>query len=343
MVRNAILLVCSLVLACLLGEVAARFLFPEWAPRTPRITKFWQYHPRYGWAHVPNTSGRFSAYGFDTTVSINEKGFRGPNVRYERNAELKRVLILGDSLTWGFGVNYEDTFASRINQGSSQVELVNLAVSGYSTDQELLLYLDEGRKYEADTVVVVVAGNDVGGNMRTTAYFIYGKPAFRLHGDDLQLVNQPPGKVAWTKRMVVQVAWHSYVLTQMNRYLHKRKVNRILAVTEKRAPITSEEKTFPRSVAEKLSLRLLVELKRKTSEDKAGFLVVFATDVARADLAAEALRSFGIESIALRDYIDPNDKSQFLPDELHWSPAGHKTVADVLGEKLEEMLYREKR
>lgn len=343
MVRNTILLVFSLVLACLLGEVAVRVLAPEWAPRTPRITKFWQYHSRYGWAHVPNTSGGFSAYGFDTTVSINEKGFRGPNIGYERNAEVKRVLVLGDSLTWGFGVNYENTFASRINQGSPQLELVNLGVSGYSTDQELLLYLDEGRKYKADMVVIVVAGNDIGGNMRTTAYFIYRKPAFRLQGDDLQLVNQPVGKVSWIKRVVVQAAWHSYVLTQINRYLHESKVKRILPVTEKRASHSPEEKIFPRSRAEKLSMRLFVELKNETREDKAGFLVVFATDVARADLAAADLRRFGIESIVLGHFIDPNDKSLFLPDGLHWSPAGHKAVADVLGKKLKEMLYREER
>ena len=42
--------------------------------------------------------------------------------------------------------------------------MINAGVSGYSTDQELLWYRNEGIKYETDLVILVIAGNDVGDN-----------------------------------------------------------------------------------------------------------------------------------------------------------------------------------
>lgn len=71
MTKNILLIILSIIIACVVGEAAVRWLLPEWAPNAARVTKFWQYDPRYGWAHVPNARGKFSSFGFDATVTIN--------------------------------------------------------------------------------------------------------------------------------------------------------------------------------------------------------------------------------------------------------------------------------
>lgn len=105
MTKNILLVILSIIIACVVGEVAVRWLLPEWAPNAARVIKYWQYDPRYGWAHVPNARGTFSSFGFDTTVTINWKGFRGPPLPYERTRNVARIVLLGDSFAWGYGIN----------------------------------------------------------------------------------------------------------------------------------------------------------------------------------------------------------------------------------------------
>ena len=44
----------------------------------------------------------------DKSVAINERGFRGPVVPYERTPGKHRLVFLGDSITFGYGVRDEE-------------------------------------------------------------------------------------------------------------------------------------------------------------------------------------------------------------------------------------------
>ena len=156
-----LLVIFSLLFSLIVLEGAVRVFLPHWAPRTGQITNFWNFDSRYGWAHIPGTSGRFDSYGFNTTIRINANGFRGHEVPYARMDERRRVLVLGDSFVWGFGVNEHEMFTTLLEELVPDLEAVNLGVSGYSTDQELLLYQNEGYKYQADMVVILVVENDL--------------------------------------------------------------------------------------------------------------------------------------------------------------------------------------
>jgi lysophospholipase L1-like esterase len=89
--------------------------------------------------------------------------------------------VLGDSFAWGYGVEESERF-SQLLEGALGAEVINAGVSGYSTDQELLWYGNEGIKYETDLVILVIAGNDVGDNDRQLVNTIYYKPKFVWRG-----------------------------------------------------------------------------------------------------------------------------------------------------------------
>jgi GDSL-like Lipase/Acylhydrolase family len=338
-VKNIILLLAAIIFSCFLAEAIARLLFPQWAPRTARITHFWKHDPRYGWSHVANTTGRFSSFGFDTKVTINSKGFRGPAFPYEQDLSRKRAVVLGDSFVWGYGVEYEDTFIAALSHEFPQLELVNLGVSGYSIDQELLLYVSEGRRYKPDLVIVVVAANDTPNHLKTNAYLIYGKPAFVVQDGQLNIINQPVPQTHWIKRAAVKLAWNSHILTQLHRYLTTHASSATQKPLERQVRRKVDDRPFPRYPAEELTARLLVELKRETVKDGAQFLVVFVDGMDEAGLFAEYLLKFQAESILLDRYIDHADRSLHLPDQIHWTPAGHKLAAGPLSTKIREMLY----
>jgi hypothetical protein len=345
--QNLAVAAVAAIIAGLAMEGAVRIAFPDWAPRTARLTDFWRYDARYGWSHIPGATGTFRSYGIDTKVVINAKGYRGPEVSYDRNPGRSRVLFLGDSYTWGYGVNLEDTFASRLEKFIPGLETVNLSVSGYATDQEMLVYRDEGHKYRADLVVVVVADNDSLGNARTVEYGVYGKPAFIVEDGHLKLINQPVAQPSIVTRAFTRLVWRSYVLTQIHRELYEFTVGagpgHATAAPARTASVVNEKvaHTLLRNWA--LTTEELLELARIIRADGSEPLVVFADGIRAAPLVARTLKAHGIESITLDDVIDQYDPALHLPDAMHWSPRGHARVADTLLEPIRQLLARNRR
>lgn len=328
----------------LLSELAVRAALPEWAPRTARVTAFWRHDDRLGWAHVPGSSGRFSSVGFDVAVRINAAGFRGRDIPYARSGDSKRIVVLGDSHVWGFGVEEDETFCRVIERTRPNLEVVNLGVSGYSTDQELLLYEDQAYRYDADAIVLLVAHNDLRGNTRTIESSVYGKPRFRLAGDQLELHNMPVAAPSWLKRTLFDLSARSYLLTRALRVIDDSRRAADVAIRPRQprpAPAAKDDRAFPRTPSHRITMRLIRELQRaiERRQPSARFLVVFADW--RDDLGQEAtdyLRQFDIAALSLHTVIDPNDPEWHLSDGLHWTPAGHARAAEVIGQRLDALL-----
>jgi hypothetical protein len=240
-------------------------------------------------------------------------------------------------------------FTTQLQRSLSNIQIVNLGVSDYSTDQELLLYQDEGRKYRPDIVVVVVAANDRTGNERTVEYVIYGKPRFVVRNGALQLINEPVAKTSWLKRAAVGLASRSFVLNELHRFLYDVEETSPALPLDKSgehedtvvSDLGGASHKLPQSLASwDITLRLLMELRRVTENDRAELLVVFGDGIGMPiarDMAA-FLSEMHVDAILLDFYLDRNDKSLYLPDMVHWSPAGNQVVAKVVTEKLKEKL-----
>ena len=327
-----LVLAAAFALALLGAEAVARVFFPHWAPRTGRVTQFWQYDARYGWAHVPGSTGVFESFGIHAPVTINAKGYRGPDVPYARTPGRPRVVVLGDSYVWGFGVSERDTFTTRLQERIPGLEIVNLGVSGYGTDQELLLYRDEGRRYRADVVMVVVAVNDLASIMERTESVIYGKPYFVLDDQGgLTLENYPVAQTPLLKRVLVRVAWQSYLLTQV----HRRLANRSGGVGALR---DEPDRIFPRSDAEKLLVRLLDQMHADVVADGSGLLVVLVDGFGpQGEAIARYLAERGTPSVVLDRALQDTDPTVHLPDGFHWNAIGHDRVARVLADRLPDV------
>ena len=155
---------------------------------------FWEPHRLYGWRNIPNASGWESCYGECAVhVEINSLGLRGVETTYRNEIGLNRILVLGDSMTAAMQVPLEDTFASvlerRLNdgRGENEWEVINGGVNAFGTDNELIFFRVEGRKYAPDLVVLAVyLANDVYNNSRTLETQLGGsehKPYFELSED----------------------------------------------------------------------------------------------------------------------------------------------------------------
>ncbi len=328
----------SLLVSILLAELSVRFLFPEWAPRTGRLAEFWTYDPDFGWAHKPGYSGRFSSFGFDVAVRTNSQGFRGPDRPLKLPAEQRRVVVLGDSFTWGFGVEEDETFVSQMDAGLGDgFDVVNLGVSGYSTDQELLLYRQHGRRYGADVVVLVVATNDFAMNVSPIAYLLYGKPVFRRESGSLQLTNTPVPRTPLLERVLVGTAQQSYLLTGLNRI---REQLRVSAALEQPSSVeaAAESRPFPKTEAEHVTVALIEALRRDVEADGARLLVVLVEDIYGGDMFRGELRGLGLDLVSLDEVLTRGEEGMYLPDGLHWTAAGHARVKRAVMPRVRELL-----
>jgi lysophospholipase L1-like esterase len=110
--------------------------------------------------YEPKPGGRYSQY------LINEHGFRGPAVSIDKPPTTTRIVFLGDSIVWGHAVDVDKTLSAqleaRLNDASSEhnVEVLNFGVSGYSTQQEVELFVKRAMRFKPDFVIVGFCLND---------------------------------------------------------------------------------------------------------------------------------------------------------------------------------------
>ena len=108
--------------------------------------------------------------GLDTvyqgvTFRTNEIGLRDRPVP-EPSSDVLRVLILGDSVTLGWGVPMESTFSAQLESVLSDrlgrpVRTINSGVSGYNTEQELTFFRRHAVSMAPDLVILVYVENDI--------------------------------------------------------------------------------------------------------------------------------------------------------------------------------------
>lgn len=73
-------------------------------------------------------------------VTIGPMGLRGPEWSAEKPVGIRRVMAVGDSSVYGFGVEDDEVFTSRLGTAlGPSVQVINAAVPGYSTYQTINL------------------------------------------------------------------------------------------------------------------------------------------------------------------------------------------------------------
>ena len=114
-----------------------------------------------GHEHSPGARARLM--GVD--VSINSGGLRNNEIEPVKQSETTRVLMLGDSVTFGWGVPFDGT-ASKILEreliayGTGLFEVINAGVGNYNTAMETSYFFDDGKAYTPDIVVLNYFIND---------------------------------------------------------------------------------------------------------------------------------------------------------------------------------------
>jgi lysophospholipase L1-like esterase len=150
----------SSALALVALEGVARGLLP--APRPWHYPQLrYRPAPAVGFGLVPDQR----AFTADQLATINRHGLRGPLVPYARRPGRLRLLFLGDSIVFGYGVADHEAVSARVAallaERGREVESINAGVPSYNTTQEVAYLAHEGIRYAPDWVIVGVCWNDL--------------------------------------------------------------------------------------------------------------------------------------------------------------------------------------
>lgn len=150
--------------------------------------KYAVYHPTRGWTLEP---GIRNMSVFDGKIlNSNSRGLReNAEYEYERTPGKHRIVVLGDSFTFGAEVSDDETYSHYLASSLPNTEVLNLGVQGYAHDQMLLYLKEEGTKYRPDVVILGFTYLDIYRNLWT--FYAYAKPKFEMVSDHLQLTNVP--------------------------------------------------------------------------------------------------------------------------------------------------------
>jgi lysophospholipase L1-like esterase len=155
---NGALLLTALILSLICGEIALR------AYDAARKVRTEPPQPAPVPLHILKQSPVL--YGLNPEHSeISSQGVRDDEVVVPKPPGIFRILMLGDSVAYGSSLPAAETFPNRfermLRDQFGPVEVVNAAVAGYTTYNELHYYLEDGRKFGADLVIVAFCMNDV--------------------------------------------------------------------------------------------------------------------------------------------------------------------------------------
>ena len=162
---NVVLATFSTLMSLLLVELGARFIVKP----LPLSDDVWMHHSEYVSALRPGAEGIQINGDTDAIIplAISNEGFRDREFGAKEEGEF-RILMLGDSFTFGFGERVEHSIPKYLEQALAdqfperKITVINGGVSGHGPWQSHWVFRERGAKLNPDLVVLqVLPANDL--------------------------------------------------------------------------------------------------------------------------------------------------------------------------------------
>jgi lysophospholipase L1-like esterase len=138
------------------GELVCRIFDRHIRYQTPEKADFIQISKNrfIGWELKPNIPGH------------NSFGMRDREYSLKKNREVLRIAIIGDSVTYGYGVENQEVFSEVLERNLNRleigpVEVLNFGIPGHSPFQEYMILNTKALKFKPDLVIMTFTGDDV--------------------------------------------------------------------------------------------------------------------------------------------------------------------------------------
>lgn len=349
---NLLVVAGSVLVTCLVIELGLKVAgFPR------QESRFVCYDVIMGNVFCPGAAGEYRSHGVARELRINADGLADSTHTRAKPADTLRIALLGDSMVAGLDVDPQQRIASLWERELSaalgqRVEVVNFAVPGTGTWEQLQMYHLRVREYRPDLVVVAFFwGNDVwnnaarrgkgGGNPLEDDYRVRGK-------DRIRVLHRSFTRWLWNHSILYQVVrTGSDRLTELNRQaaihgwadaLARLRADAARAEPQHLEPQVGMSEYDWSSADWVLTRQLLQKLAEKTRSDHTRLavfqipaLIHVREQLPRAQFDA-FLRAIGVPTFGLFELYDTQSRQemqrQFIVGDVHWNALGHARAAE---------------
>jgi hypothetical protein len=209
-IKRVAVAVISVSIAAATGEfLAARHLGKRFV-RGGALADSWRAvgrpDPEIGWSGRPNGRVRVQNQGIDYAIHLNSFGFRDIERPTAKPAGTKRVIAIGDSVTFGWGVSEGERFSDMLDADlGPDVEVLNMGCPGYGTDQAYWTLSERALAFEPDAVLLCMVINDTLEVERRKSYGMPKPVYLRREDGTWELEGRPveweaPAPPTWSQR-----------------------------------------------------------------------------------------------------------------------------------------------
>jgi hypothetical protein len=335
------------LIAFLIGEMGIRLFLPKRFIDLP--SNLYMPHPILGRVLRPNF-GPFEKVTSELSFRIktNSQGLRDFEIGPKKPNET-RILVLGDSFTWGDGVDSDQTYPKQLEEllnrhceGAEKTRylVINAGVPEWGLAQMWLYLKEYGVKYQPDAVLLGLFDLDIYRNgLFLAAVFESGAPP-----------SQGAPQPSYLSSLKLWLHLHSRLYNLLAVYLvHSPVLNDLLEKTGLRAEkprefLSADLGYFERTLKE--NEKILEMMKDFTHRRGIGFIAVYiptasqvrakaegkTTDDRVAQMMRNAFRDAPESLIDLSSGLaragDPG--TVYYPWDGHWTAKGHRVAAEIL-------------
>lgn len=350
-----IIAISSIFISLFIAEVVIRFLFPQ-----PVDYFYFDKNPK------PNSS--FTRWGIP--VNLNSEGFRDINHQIEKKQNVYRIAVVGDSITYGSGVSFEDTYHQKLKNilkdkyPSKEIEILAFNQGATNTEWAFKTYNSNIKKYQPDLVILGFCLNDFERYDKVESERTKESIAHKIL-DFLADIHQ-------TARLYSHL--YFLVFERSRRLIYQHIIDRKIRTMDSWIPMLPDLPEYKNNFALQLesTAQLLKKFKEQIESDDGKFLAVIfpfemqigqreaeiysaeykipeilsATEGRTQKLFTKALDNYGVSYVDLldgfKDYkMKFSDKPLYfrelggMLDWAHPNSDGHSLAADIIAKEIE--------
>ncbi|MBF0379953.1 MAG: SGNH/GDSL hydrolase family protein [Magnetococcales bacterium] len=164
----AILLFFSASISAIMGEGILRLV--DYQPQILIPPYLYDNHPKSWWTLRPGFKGSIKRGDNIVDYNINSQGIRAPFDIPHKSDDRQSLFIIGDSFTFGWGVNEDDSYArilaNKLKKKDLAVDVVNLGVAGFGTMQSYERLAEYAQRLGSpDAIIYMFCPNDPADNI----------------------------------------------------------------------------------------------------------------------------------------------------------------------------------
>lgn len=338
--RDLLLVLATLIVLVPVSELVVRLVAPQTLPSQEQIREYvvkdmYVLDEAAGYRLAPDFEGRLERAGHVTEFRTNAQGLRSDPM----SAKTKpRILALGDSFTWGWGVGQDEPWIARVAaelaDDGIETEPLNGGVNGYGTESALALLRRLGPELQPDVVLLGFFANDYTDNLIGARNTYTVRDGYLFDQFSHEYFQESP------------LARHSHLYRMLTSAWATANVRFLGGVPGQRLARNFTPAEFEEG--RELSHRWIRELDAECRNLGVRFAVIWLpADVyagrsrpedipLRASLQRQVAED-GIPSLDLLPVVNREQRVQglYLPGDGHFSPRGHRVAGRAIARFLE--------